>query len=181
MQLISLSAAVRIHGFVGFFRLRRFRGPEESVSDFTSTEKLSSLLLVFRLFILCVFFVSLFCLSHTSLVTWTASHSSTRMCLWSANVVVEQVQSVQADNNSTTQMIESVPTDELTIFFAIEEGYIISSLEPQLLLSVVMGVLKMYDPYKWDTGWSAKEKERETWLFFCFVDLPLFLKTHLVW
>lgn len=33
-----------------------------------------------------------------------------------------------------------------------EEGYITSSLEPQPLLSVVMGVLKMYDPYKWDTG-----------------------------
>lgn len=135
----------------------------------------SSRLLVFRLFILCVFFVSFFCLSHTSLVTWTASHSSTRMPLWSAYVVVEQVQSLPADNNSTTQMIESVPTDELTFFFLNGRGIY------HIFLGASTTSLSCDDdPYKWDTGWNANEKERETWLFFCFVDLLLFLKTHLV-
>lgn len=127
----------------------------------------SSRLLVFRLFILCVFFVSFFCLSHTSLVTWTASHSSTRMPLWSAYVVVEQVQSLPADNNSTTQMIESVPTDELTFFFfSMEEGYIISSLEPQPLLSVVMMILTNGTPD--ETLMKKKEKHDCSFVLLTF-------------
>lgn len=136
----------------------------------------SSRLLVFCLFILCVFFVSFFCLSHTSLVTWTASHSS--LCGCGAG---PESPSWQQLNNSNDRVSTNRWINLFFFFFSMEEGYIISSLEPQPLLSVVMGVLKMYDPYKWDTGWNANEKERETWLFFCFVDLLLFLKTHLVY
>lgn len=64
-------------------------------------------------------------------------------------------------------------------FMFLVEIYIMSSSGPQPLLSVVMGVLKMYDPYKWDTGCNANEKGREmTLLWFC--SPSSLIKTHLV-